>query len=585
MNEEKDYLKMSKEELMKVSSDELDNYLRNATEDERNKLILKLNREEYFFHIKNIELKLRCIINFYEGDNKDKRLYNELKMVEDEEVKMKYIPFIEDDYYRCVIINTLKEETNKIICIGLLDDDYYKKNIICTLKNDIDKIEQLSCLSNIYIPYVLDTIQNDKILLQYYKYCPEEIKIEVALRLQEDETKELLMVDFNTSKRVKIIKSFKSDILRQKYAVMKDYSNFRSDLINSIDNKEFVLNYFKQNKYLKFRLNLIQLTEDEKFKKELINLLGENIYKEILESNEENNKINLLDNLSLTNINYDIDKDITIGVELEACNKDWKQIKLIKQILQNWHIKNDSSVNNGLEIVSPVLHFDSNCLKELYYLCNFMNHNNFYTDKSCGGHIHLGFDYIKSIDEFKVFLNIYSNVEDVLYIITNRVGKKSRSSIIRYAKPILPNLKSISNLKVNMEKIETLEDCVKYIKENQGSRYYGLNLQNIGNCYKNTIEFRIPNGEIDFYELINNIRLFAKILEKSKELANNKDKQQIFLYNQIIKKSLSNKEKLNILLDLLFEDEEEKDIYMQRYRKNETLKNKILIKKKQPIEL
>ena len=79
---------------------------------------------------------------------------------------------------------------------------------------------------------------------------------------------------------------------------------------------------------------------------------------------------------------------------------------------------------------------------------------------------------------------------------------------------------------------------------------------------KNTIEFKFPNGELDFNELISNIKLFAKLFEKSKDTN---------LVNQIIN-ILDEDTKFEMLNNSLFDSITDRNIYKERYKSNKISK-------------
>ena len=78
----------------------------------------------------------------------------------------------------------------------------------------------------------------------------------------------------------------------------------------------------------------------------------------------------------------------------------------------------------------------------------------------------------------------------------------------------------------------------------------------------------MANGEIDFDELLANINLFAKLIQVSHDLNTlDKDDERIKIAKSIctIKDELK---KLKAFLDLLFDNEELKQIYYERYITN-----------------
>ena len=115
----------------------------------------------------------------------------------------------------------------------------------------------------------------------------------------------------------------------------------------------------------------------------------------------------------------------------------------------------------------------------------------------------------------------------------------------------------------------------------QGDRYYGMNLLNL-NSKRDTIEFRVANGTTNPDVWIENIRLFGRLMEKSEELAQIELKEKngvtlkrneahlLKLKKKIQDKSLSEEEKSEVLIELLF-NKEERQVYRDRYTVNSML--------------
>ena len=395
----------------------------------------------------------------------------------------------------------------------------------------------------------------------------KEKYINQILELKTDEEKIKMLKTLALHEQVIVIKSLNDENIK-KYIGKFKYKFYFEFLLDGIKDEIYKIEQFKKTKNLYTKLKIISETTNKDFQYKLISMLDGSIYKDLFKTNF--NKENLLKDINL-NINYDIDPDITFGVELEAYNANCDFYMALKNILVDWKFVNELSVYYGLELVSPILRFDEKSLKELFYVCSMLQNNNFATTSNCGGHIHFGFDYIKDKQHLINFINLYTNTQDILYNISNRSGDSMRSCVSKYAGKIDRVALKLSYIDFN--KIKSLEECAKIVRETQLTRYYGLNLTRIGQKEKNTIEFRFPNGELDFNELIHNIRLFSKLLEKSINL------DDCILYDSRLK----NDEKLEILLDILFENEENKNIYRDRYYNNKTFFDKYKYKK--PIKL
>lgn len=258
-----------------------------------------------------------------------------------------------------------------------------------------------------------------------------------------------------------------------------------------------------------------------------------------------------------------INPSITIGVELETVNDQIEKYQNIPCLFKNFDVTIDNSVKNGLEVVSPVLHYTESDLSTLKSVCEVLKQTGFYTNDTCGGHIHIGADYLKTKQDYNMFMYLYINMEDIIYKITDKAHSQKRHSVLKYAGKVKDELLSSFD-KTNQNN----QDFISKLKGISKTRYRGLNLQNINKPNKNTIEFRMANGEIDFDELLANINLFAKLIQVSHDLNTlDKDDERIKIAKSIctIKDEL---EKLKAFLDLLFDNEELKQIYYERYITN-----------------
>lgn len=440
-------------------------------------------------------------------------------------------------------LSTDKEKFDYLEIINNYVGNYYKSEIICKMTDDNYKLLALD-----------NYIDNDYSKIKVVKEMPDEFKELYIDKLSKNNYK------------VEVILSFDDKELIKKYAELPIYSNYRSKLVSATNDNEYILKKFKEINVLKFRLNLISLIEDENLKMTLIDKLDHVGLKDFLLSNvNQESNIKLEENELLET---KVDSNITIGVELECSNKEIDNFNGVHTLYNEYTVKSDSSVKSGFEIVSPVLHFTLEDMTKLKSVCNLLKENDFYTDKSCGGHIHIGASYFTRKEDFYMLLYLYANTENILYYICDRKNTLKRPSVNKYAmKTKNDYIKAIDNGLFNAEHCE--EEMNVILNEINKDRYKGLNFKNLGTYYKNTIEFRMPNGEIDFNELLLNIKLFARLIEVSHELVTTQTEN--FYKLASVK---SEKEKLNILLDLLFTSEKEKELYKERYYKNIELERK-----------
>ena len=277
-------------------------------------------------------------------------------------------------------------------------------------------------------------------------------------------------------------------------------------------------------------------------------------------------------------------KGMTIGMEIESEGDASEALLCDEEILEGWTLEQDKSLENGVEVVSPVLKSEDGREKEIYDICSILRLCGNYISYRCGGHIHIGADYLKNIDAWKNLIEIWSNTENILYIISNAEGDIPRSEVFEYAAPISQNIeKFIENGEVDLENEDDVEELCKKLQHLQGrdldSRYSGINFENFGNESKNTIEFRLSNGTIDPETWIENINLFGGIIAVSQELADIQEKiengietteeeqAKLDAFERIKEIEINEEEKLKCLLTLAI-DSKDQHVYFNRYYTN-----------------
>lgn len=419
-------------------------------------------------------------------------------------------------------------------------------------------------LGDYFISTIIEKIPNIQFKIEVTnKYIKDEYIKTLVIKSLPDNYKNTFINQIKSiTNKVEIILSFNNKDYIKNYAVLKEYSSYRSKLVSATEDEDFIISMFKKIDSLKFRLNLITLITDNNLKEKLYNLIENESIRKFLLSNTNKNEFK--DKLKESDLlATKVDKDITIGVELECCNKSIDLYRGLHTIFNDYDIKSDISVKSGFEITSPILHYNVKDLSTLKSVCSLLKENNFYTDNSCGGHIHIGASYFTNEQDYLTLLYLYANTEDILYYICDKEGTIKRPSCKRYAKKIKENI--IKSIEGNLFDINNMSITEK-LKEISLEREIGLNFKNLGSIFKNTIEFRMPNGEIDFNELLLNIKLFTRLIEVSHELSINPNDKLLSL-----SKETDETKKLDILLNILFDSDEEKILYKNRYIKNKLL--------------
>ena len=295
-----------------------------------------------------------------------------------------------------------------------------------------------------------------------------------------------------------------------------------------------------------------------------------------------------VDNCNIKNI-Y-LPYKMSIGIEIESEGKYGKLIYRMTDILENgWECKGESTISNdAVEVVSPILHGDNvEDSKSIANVCGKLKGFGQCISKYCGGHIHIGADYLATFNSWKNLLELIGNTEKNLFIMSNKAGEIISPERIKYAVPISRNIEKI--LKNNNLNINNIGDIKNVLKRAQGNdrndinlnekRYYSVNFLNVDERL-NTVEFRMANGTLDYDTWVDNVQLFGGIIKAAQNLAiaqsvndnNRTDKQKMMLnvFSKIKSKDISEDEKQELLLSLVV-PLERRNIYRERYIINSKL--------------
>lgn len=266
-------------------------------------------------------------------------------------------------------------------------------------------------------------------------------------------------------------------------------------------------------------------------------------------------------------------RGMTIGIEIES-EGIYSQY-MPRGVLNNrWKRTPENSLEDGVEIVSPKLTGTDEDSKEIYEICDFLSDIGQTTSERCGGHVHIGADYLTSKEAYFNLLEIYGNCEEIIYAISNVANSNLRKGIKEFCKPVSQEWEKLiasGKLNVGAEK----EEFIRQLQDVQGQiKYFGINFKNIGTS-KNTIEFRMPNGTINPETWIENVNLFGGIIKAAQELAiiqskdpqeiTEEDKARLMWLSKIKSSNIDENERLEALLSLTVED---KEVYRERYSKN-----------------
>lgn len=265
----------------------------------------------------------------------------------------------------------------------------------------------------------------------------------------------------------------------------------------------------------------------------------------------------------------DLNSNITIGLELEFENARVQKIKkYLKEhdLIDEWIVKSDGTLEDGAEINSPILKdFRSNWLT-LKEVCDIVN-SNAVIGTNAGSHIHFGAQILDSKTEtWNNLLLLWSTYEEIIFRFGYGEYLAHRPNINSYAKNMKNDFIRIMENKKNVQSLISL-----VCKE----KYNAINFSNVKNydnfSKQNTIEIRCPNGTLNPIVWQNNVNFFAKLLLYCKSPNFNRDLIESRLektrnisfkfYNEIfVDEALE-------LCDLIFSNNIDKIYFLRQYLK------------------
>lgn len=251
-----------------------------------------------------------------------------------------------------------------------------------------------------------------------------------------------------------------------------------------------------------------------------------------------------------------------------------------------------------------------------------------YAGDTCGLHIHFDAQILlENPDIMKNFLRLWAESEELVYKMCNEEGSPIRKGALQksntnlkdvaqtlFKSPLqkdkkITNLKDIlqvaRNIKTNLSNSERKLNSIltanllsrngmaapigKKIQEQiqngnlklgkpkskiyrntliknklTPERYTGLNLTNLGNKKRNTVEFRISNGTIKPTTIKENVFLYSSMIKTAVDMTREPEKKKKSV-QEFYKRDLSEEEKAKAFLDLIIDDEEDRKVYLRRW--------------------
>lgn len=488
------------------------------------------------------------------------------------------------------VILTLQSDDKKLQAMSKYIKDYkIRTNIICSLQSDDLKIDVLNrhiTQDDSRIAIIKSMISEEKKLsIMEQTVLIDDKRIEVLKSLPENRQLELMNTYISSEEmRLKLIKN-----LREEYkfeAVEKYLENEESKVIviNSLKNEKKRVEALEYIMEEENKTQIIASLKSDDLKIQLIDEIQDKQLANVIASsmNDKENVKKYMNMPQCTYTNIGLPSNMTIGMEVECEGKYSSVMHNVKIALttdtnDDWVTHIDETLKEGVEIVSPILTDNKDDVEDIYLVCNKLTNLGQEVSQRCGGHVHIGADYLTSKEAYANLYEIWGNAEEIIFKMCNEKGDLPRQGFQSYATAVASKVNdAIEKGSIDIESEEDLNAFIDSLQQVQGERYASLNINNV-NSNKNTIEFRISNGTINPDTWIENIRLYGRIIEVSEKIANlekkeelTKDEEKIIELKDKLKENIPEVEKMEVILDMLFQ-EEEKDVYRQRY--DETIRS------------
>lgn len=277
----------------------------------------------------------------------------------------------------------------------------------------------------------------------------------------------------------------------------------------------------------------------------------------------------------------DLDKKITFGLEIEVEKANKQKIKDdLFDLFQDdeWCTESDSSLDDGIEVVSPVLTDTNKNWKDLKRVCEMLEKSSV-IGKCSAGHIHIGSQILgKDRQAWLNFVKLWSVYENIIFRFSYGEYLTARPGILKYAQPVrIPFWKSYRYF---MDIEAGLSEII--YKLQSGNRYQAVNSLNVDVfdtdhfLIDNTLEFRCPNGTLSPEIWQNNVNLFIRILLYSTskqfddDLVNKRQKSDALTFKQdgfIWYNEIYLTQALE-LCDMIFDNNYDKICFLKQYLKS-----------------
>ena len=507
-----------------------------------------------------------------------------VKSIKSDDIKTKIIKSAlkngEINYIYIDVLSSINNDELKEKVLEQIEDPSFRIYLICSLNSDELKEKYMERVSPADRFKIIISLKSDELKLEYARTINKnKLQAAILMHLKSDELKLENMNEID----IAVVQTIKSDDIKIKWLL-----DNREKL-----SEEEVFRILFSLKNDNIKLQNIDLLEDRTSKIELLNRakrpdlellmhtcnkLGINIFDELINSNNGIYPENYIRKWQ----EIGIPKDMSFGIEIEAAGEYAFLYTQFPHICKRWDMTNESLNRKYVEeeniylveASSPILSDCDADIQDICRVCTLLKNGGLEVEDNCGGHVHIGANYLTTKESYQRLIELWCNCEKIIFEICDEPYSVKRFTYDDYATPISGILKEgeIED-KQNLNK----DEFIAQLQSIQGDRYKSINFANVGKEVS-TIEFRIPNGSLDPNVWIENIRLFGRMMQTAEELGKldnretkeytREERRKLWLATMLTNANVPEEDKAKFLINLLFDEEEYKQIYFERYNTN-----------------
>ena len=507
-----------------------------------------------------------------------------VKSIKSDDIKTKIIKSAlkngEINYIYIDVLSSINNDELKEKVLEQIEDPSFRIYLICSLNSDELKEKYMERVSPADRFKIIISLKSDELKLEYARTINKnKLQAAILMHLKSDELKLENMNEID----IAVVQTIKSDDIKIKWLL-----DNREKL-----SEEEVFRILFSLKNDNIKLQNIDLLEDRNSKIELLNRakrpdlkllmhtcnkLGINIFDELINSN---NGI-YPENYNRKWQKIGIPQDMSFGIEIEAASEYAFLYTQFPHICKRWDMTNER-VNRKyleeeniyiIEASSPILSDCNEDIQDIYRVCTLLKSGGLEVEDNCGGHVHIGANYLTTKESYQRLIELWCNCEKIIFEICDEPYSVKRFTYDDYATPISGILKEG---KIEDEQNLNKDEFIAQLQSVQGDRYKSINFANVGKK-ASTIEFRIPNGSLNPNVWIENIRLFGRMMKIAEELGKldnretkeytREERRKLWLATMLVNANVPEEDKAKFLINLLFDEEQYKQIYFERYNTN-----------------